>query len=777
MNRRDFAKILGSAAAAAAVGCRPRKEIVPLVDSPENRAPGVSARYASVFARGFESIPVEVGTIDGRPIKLDGYSKIGEKVEYFSDAAVQYGLFSLYDGARINPDHASDLGTVLDVLTGSIASNRKVLILLDRAMSPFADYLIEKAKDASDNLSFFQTPAFSYQSRYREIEALIGRKAALVPNLDARKTLINNALSYRGEIPERIEGEPVNYVALDPRDDSKELFDFLKSADSDEIGAVVLAGVDPYYFFSREEIRVLEKIDKSKRISLDLYRTETSENCDLFLPEAHFLESWGDSVGADGTYSIRQSIINPLNPESVSFERMIFYLIKALDQEILNGYDVFETLKSFVSESYDEEIDDLLRGKSIKIENPYVYGAISNADANEVLNRSRLEPITGAILFPRPHFYFREGRDTRNPFLNEIPNPLTKISWDSPPQISPGKARELGLQEGDIVRITSGDKYVETAIAVANVSPEKIFVDLAIGGTVPNFFKLFDGDIKEIEVKIATTGRRKTFAKTQKDVFLPPEDQKLSKIEVPRKRRVSIFSEYRYLLHRWAMAIDLNKCIGCGACAAACQRENNIPWVGEKEVAAGRIMHWIQIDVYSGSAGNAYLPRMCMHCDLAPCESVCPVGASTHSPEGLNETTYNRCVGTRFCMANCPYGARKFNYFEYSDNFDEPANLALNPQVSVRSRGVVEKCTMCVHRIEEAKIRAESEGKSKPGDGEVSTACERACPTGAVIFGDLNDPESRVSRFVAGGASVMLKELGTEPSVFYREIDRSDDAG
>lgn len=776
MNRRDFAKILGSAAAAVAVGCRPRKQIVPLVDSPENRTPGVSVRYASVFSRGFETIPIEVKTIDGRPIKLDGYSKIGEEIEYFSDAAIQYGLFSLYDGARVNPDEATDLPTVLDVLTESIASERKVLILHDRAMSPFRDYLIEKAKTASDNLLFFQTPAFSYKSLYREIEKFIGLRSAIVPNLDARKTLIYNTLSYEGELPERIEGDRFDYVAVDPRDDREELFDFLESVDSEEIGAIVFAGVDPFYFFSDNEIRSLEKIGKSKRISLDLYRTDTSKNCGLFLPEAHFLESWGDSVGINGTYSVRQSIINPLNPESVSFERMIFDLIKTLDPEILVGDGVFEALKSFVSEKYGEEIDDLSRGKSMKIDNPYVLGTLSSDAASEILNRSNLETKSSAVIYPRPHFYFREGRDSRNPFLNEIPNPATKISWDSPAQISQEKALELDLRDGDIVQIKSIDKSVETAIAVAGVSSERIFVDLAIGGSEPNFFKLFDGDIKEVEARIVKTGNGKAFAKTQRDVFLSPDNQKLSRIEIPRKRRVSIFSEYKYLMSRWGVAIDLNKCVGCGACVAACQMENNIPWVGEKEVAAGRIMHWIQIDVFYRSGRVEYLPRMCMHCDLAPCESVCPVGASTHSPEGLNETTYNRCVGTRFCMANCPYGVRKFNYFEYCDNIAEPANLSLNPQVSVRSRGVVEKCTMCVHRIEEAKIRAESEGRSKPGDGEVSTACEQACPTGAIFFGDLNDPDSRVSRFLAEGASVMLKELGTEPSVFYREIDRSGDA-
>lgn len=245
---------------------------------------------------------------------------------------------------------------------------------------------------------------------------------------------------------------------------------------------------------------------------------------------------------------------------------------------------------------------------------------------------------------------------------------------------------------------------------------------------------------------------------------------------IHRHKIFTAWSGHKYTGHKWGMTIDLSSCTGCSACVIACQSENNIPTVGKERVIHGREMHWIRIDRYYVGEPNdpntVYMPVLCQHCDNAPCETVCPVAATTHDPEGINDMTYNRCVGTRYCSNNCPYKVRRFNYFEYA-NFPSPLNLALNPEVTVRNRGVMEKCTFCTHKIKQAKNTAKNENRALK-DGDVVAACQASCPTGAIVFGDVNDPESRVSKSLKDANNYsLLEELNAQPAVKYKSKIRN----
>jgi Fe-S-cluster-containing dehydrogenase component len=397
----------------------------------------------------------------------------------------------------------------------------------------------------------------------------------------------------------------------------------------------------------------------------------------------------------------------------------------------------------------------------------------------------------------RPDPYIYDGRFANNAWLQELPRPMSKITWDNAAYIAPATAQKLGLQNEGVVELRFQGRSVTAPVWIApGQAPDSITVHYGFGRTRAgkvgngagfNAYTLRTSNAMwhGAGVEIRKTGRKYRLATTQNHHSMQGRHLAISG-EVaeyqknPRFARdlakeppthLTLYPEWKYTGAAWGMAIDLTACVNCNACVVACQSENNIPVVGKEQVGIGREMHWLRVDTYfKGSPDDpsaVYQPVPCMHCETAPCELVCPVQATAHSSEGLNDMVYNRCVGTRYCSNNCPYKVRRFNFFRFAD-WDTPSLKAMyNPDVTVRSRGVMEKCTYCVQRIREAQITAKRDDRGVR-DGEIQTACQQVCPAQAIIFGDINDKNSRVANLRAEPLNYsMLAELNTRPRTTY----------
>jgi molybdopterin-containing oxidoreductase family iron-sulfur binding subunit len=432
-----------------------------------------------------------------------------------------------------------------------------------------------------------------------------------------------------------------------------------------------------------------------------------------------------------------------------------------------------------------------------------------------------------------PSYALLDGSQANNSWLQELPDPITKATWGNVAMMNKQTAESLNAVQGEVLRFSTTQGSIELpAFIQPGMSNNVVSIALGYGRTAggkvlegvgANAYTLLsaNGGLY-VSAKAEKVGRTEKIATTQGHHAIERYD-KPSPFDNEWKERtkdilgveegyitlaslaaakggsheehghdahhisdtLSIVDGFHYNGHRWAMAIDLSACTGCSACVVACQAENNIPTVGKKYVANSREMHWIRIDRYyredaSGNVTTVFQPMLCQHCENAPCENVCPVAATTHSPEGLNEMTYNRCVGTRYCLNNCPYKVRRFNFLNWHKDKKTPLDMAFNPDVTVRMRGVMEKCTFCVQRLNEAKMHAKDQGHSRVQDGEVVTACQQACPAGAILFGNVNDPKSAVAKAATisrgnhtqeykekNGAYKVLSELNVRPSVTY----------
>ena len=589
-------------------------------------------------------------------------------------------------------------------------------------------------------------------------------------------------------------GKTVIYTdPLDPNpvDDFESLRELVADMDAGKVEMLVMVGGNPVYN-APADFGFRERLSKVKlRIHLGLYADETSELCQWHIPEAHFLETWTDARAYDGTVTIMQPLIQPLY-----FGRSLHELLGAFGDtpnqtpyEIVKGYwNRQHPGKDFEDWWRKAVHDGMVPGTVLAAKQVSFKGSSSAAKAAQ---SSGLE----IVFRPDPHIF--DGCFANNGWLQELPKPLTKLTWDNAALVSPATAERNGWQNEDLVELAYRGRTVRAPIWILpGHANDSVTVHLGYGrtsaGRVGNgagfdAYRLRTSDAPWFGsgLEIRKTGSKYALATTQHHHLTEGRNIVISgtldeyqkhpgfvreEAEEPPKE-LTIYPGYKYEGYAWGMAIDQTACVGCNACVIACQAENNIAVVGKEQVLMMREMHWLRIDTYyKGSADNPetyYQPVPCMHCENAPCELVCPVQATNHSAEGLNDMVYNRCVGTRYCSNNCPYKVRRFNFFLYSDWTTPSLKLQRNPDVSVRSRGVMEKCSYCVQRINEAKIEAEKDNR-RVHDGEIQTACQAVCPTQAIVFGDINDKTSRVAKTKAEPLNyLLLAELNTRPRTTY----------
>jgi molybdopterin-containing oxidoreductase family iron-sulfur binding subunit len=545
-----------------------------------------------------------------------------------------------------------------------------------------------------------------------------------------------------------------------------------------------------------------------------LYDDETANLCTWHIPAAHYLESWSDVRAFDGTASIVQPLIAPLYGG-----RTVHELVSALsDPAPRLSYDVVrETWGGHFGDQFDSAwhqalaegviADTAFQPRNVAFRANAVnellgasVGVTQAGDANP--SNARSGEAFELVLKPDP--CVDDGRFATNGWLQELPKPLTKLTWGNAVLIAPADAKRLGVETGDVVRMQAMGGEIAVSAPVCVVPGHAagcVTFHLGHGrtragrtgtGVGVNAYPLLKPSAEPApnRVTLTRTGTKQPLARTQSHFAIDDrhivhsstleEFQRHAETNeklVHHHEHESFYPEEKYEGFAWGMSIDLSKCVGCNACVVACQAENNVPIVGKEGVLRSREMHWLRIDTYyQGEPENPETvnqPMLCQHCEKAPCEVVCPVAATTHSDEGLNEMTYNRCVGTRYCSNNCPYKVRRFNFLQYQDETTPVLKLLRNPNVTVRSRGVMEKCTYCVQRINSARIAAKklSVDADQPlsiADGTLQTACQQACPTQAIVFGDINDPQSRVSKLKADVRDYgVLAELNTQPRTTY----------
>lgn len=629
---------------------------------------------------------------------------------------------------------------------------------------------------------------------------------------------VHIAVNYLNELLGNSKLYDFNQVSttIVPLSASSEWENIINKMNNEKIGVIIHIDANPVYHLPHQYKygSALKSVPLS--ISMTEAEDETSILCSMVLPIHHAFESWGDYQVRSGILSLQQPVIEPLYHSRQKESILLHWINSGLkysekdyheflrhrwNREVYTPLRLKVDFESFWHAALQEGFVKFTESpsKNVKFHKPAIatVQAPQNSDLTLAITES---------------YFLGDGSFANNGWLQEVPHPISKIVWDNYAALSPKTARDLNLATGDIVHIKHEDGSADVPIfiqsghadghislaagygrtnagpvgnnvgsdvhgllSVQSLCDTKVFSDIKLIKTENKYelvstqkhLSLNDEFVKDIHLKRKII-REGTLSEFQKDPnFLHYEEEKL----------FNITKEIQYDGVKWAMAVDLNKCIGCSACVAGCNVENNIPVVGKEQTSKGREMHWIRVDRYYAGTDDepaiSYQPMMCQHCDNAPCENVCPVAATNHSPDGLNQMVYNRCVGTKYCSNNCPYKVRRFNYFAWWNDFkdgyyEQPVvDLVHNPEVTVRSRGVMEKCTFCIQLIMEARQHAIEEGRSLKGS-DVKTACQQACPATAIVFGDVNEANSEIAR--ARSLSLgygVLEELNVRPNVTY----------
>jgi Fe-S-cluster-containing dehydrogenase component len=609
------------------------------------------------------------------------------------------------------------------------------------------------------------------------------------PEVHALTHIINSRLGNVGKTVSYI--DPVEFNPTGNIDSLKQLTNDISAG---KVETLVILGGNPVYTAPADLDLAGVLSHVPLRIHHSLYFDETAERCHWHIPESHYLESWGDVRAWDGTTSIIQPLIVPLYDSRTPHEVLAAILgdPSLSDYEIVRAYWQKQHTGSDFEEFWTESVRRGIVSDSTA--KPIALGPLVAGAQNEI--PAATDENIEVVFRADPTVF--DGRWANNSWLQELPKPITTLTWDNAALMSAATAARLNLRSTELIAIEAENREVEAAVLIAaGCADNSITLSLGYGrsragrvgtGRGFNAYALRTSSSQWI-ARDANIRKKGGFY----ELALTHGHHELNNRHIAQHARIDEYSRHpefgrqetnppeadvtlyppmpNRIDYAWGMAIDLSRCIGCNACVVACQAENNIPTVGKGQVINGREMHWLRIDTYLqpglGNPNVYFEPMLCQHCENAPCELVCPVEATTHSAEGLNEMTYNRCVGTRYCSNNCPYKVRRFNFFQYTEWNVPQLKLLYNPDVTVRSRGVMEKCTYCVQRINRARIHAEVEDR-KIRDGEVVTACQSACPAAAIMFGDLNDRQSGVSKWKEEPRNYgVLAELNTRPRTTY----------
>lgn len=645
---------------------------------------------------------------------------------------------------------------------------------------------------------------------------------------------INNALGSYGSTID------INKHSNIRQGNDEEMAALVAEMNAGEVGAIVFYNSNPSYTYPDAKVfdAALAKVEV--KISFADREDETASKCDYILPDSHYLESWNDAEPVKGSFSLQQPTIKNLFDTKQAQEVMLSWIEAPVTDyhEYIKANWKTNVATGATEQDWFKILQDGVYSYAAEETTAFAFAGNVNDAAAKIAERK----AGGDEVVVYVKTGLGNGNQANNPWLQELPDPISKVCWDNYFAVSPKFAKDKGWKQGDVIEVKAGSTTVKApvylqpgqtdgtlAIAVGYGRTHAGAAANGVGANAYPFLNMSEGAMVSFVagVSVSKTVEEHALASTQTHhTMMGREIVKETTLEEYKHdpkagNHVHMLATHKGKMkasdidlwateekpghekpnHWWGMSIDLNACIGCGSCVVACNAENNVPVVGKDEIMRSREMHWIRIDRYYTSdmdketaaekgigkldmyglmedpAENpkvVFQPVMCQHCNHAPCETVCPVVATTHSSDGLNMMAYNRCVGTRYCANNCPYKVRRFNWFKYSDNEQFPyhmndslGKMVLNPDVTVRSRGVMEKCSMCIQRIQYGKLEAKKQSR-RPMDGEIKTACQQGCPTNAILFGDYNDANSALSRQSKDERMYhLLDEVGTRPSVNY----------